>query len=171
MKVLFLDHDGVICLFDEWGSRFKKRAKVYGEDFKSRPNSELDIPIEMRFDNFNKKAIKILNQIIEESGCDIVVSSDWRLYCDIDEMSEYYISKGILKKPIGFTEVIDSGFKKYKENRVIEINNWVNEHKPDKWVAVDDLDLSKLDNFVLTPISTEGIKQSGIKEKILKLLI
>ena len=26
MKVLFLDHDGVICLSDEWGGRFKKKG-------------------------------------------------------------------------------------------------------------------------------------------------
>jgi hypothetical protein len=50
-------------------------------------------------------------------------------------------------------------------------------------VAVDDLDLgekfgpisgnpnSGLSNFVLTPKDTQGIKQSGIKEKILKFLM
>jgi hypothetical protein len=45
----------------------------------------------------------------------------------------------------------------------------------DKWVAIDDLNMSPqfngghgLENFVLTPRSTEGIKQSGIKEQILK---
>jgi hypothetical protein len=44
-------------------------------------------------------------------------------------------------------------------------------------VAVDDINMSRqanqghgLSNFVLTPRSNEGIKQSGIKEKILKYL-
>ena len=53
----------------------------------------------------------------------------------------------------------------------------------DHWVAVDDLPLGELygpisgnflgglKNFVLTPKSSEGIKQSGIKEKILKFLL
>jgi len=27
MKVIFLDHDGVICLSSEWGNRFKKQDK------------------------------------------------------------------------------------------------------------------------------------------------
>ena len=27
MKVIFLDHDGVICLPDQWGSRYKKERK------------------------------------------------------------------------------------------------------------------------------------------------
>jgi hypothetical protein len=52
------------------------------------------------------------------------------------------------------------------------------------WVAVDDLNMGKvvkghgytveyewgLNNFVHTMLSREGIKQSGIKDKILKFL-
>jgi hypothetical protein len=47
------------------------------------------------------------------------------------------------------------------------------------WVAIDDLNMSLNDvdgkswglkNFVLTPVNREGIKQSGIKEKIIKFL-
>jgi hypothetical protein len=50
------------------------------------------------------------------------------------------------------------------------------------WVAIDDMDLGEkfgaisgnflggLSNFVLTPKSTQGIKQSGVKEKIIKFL-
>ena len=26
-KIIFLDHDGVVCLSDQWGSRFKKARK------------------------------------------------------------------------------------------------------------------------------------------------
>jgi hypothetical protein len=28
----------------------------------------LEMPLECRFDNFNQKAVKVLNQIIEETG-------------------------------------------------------------------------------------------------------
>jgi hypothetical protein len=45
------------------------------------------------------------------------------------------------------------------------------------WVSIDDLDMSPeynqgygLSNFVLTPKMSEGIKQNGIKEKVLKFL-
>ena len=41
MRILFLDHDGVIC---------------FGKDF-------------------DKKAVKVLNQIIEKSDCEIIVNS------------------------------------------------------------------------------------------------
>ena len=47
MKVLFLDHDGVICLASNWGGRFKKVG------FDSNPETPLDI----RMDNFDVKAV------------------------------------------------------------------------------------------------------------------
>ena len=52
MKVIFLDHDGVICLSTEWGGRYKKQ-KEWGGRKLSMSNKE--IPLEYRFDNFNNK--------------------------------------------------------------------------------------------------------------------
>ena len=72
--------------------------------------------------------------------------------------------------------------------RSMEINHWLENHpEVTHWVAVDDLNMSVeflskyfldgesdkkpgLTNFVLTPKSSEGIKQNGIKEKIIKYL-
>jgi hypothetical protein len=68
-----------------------------------------------------------------------------------------------------------------EQTRSLEILQWLKDHpEVTHWVAVDDLDMSLretpvftwgLTNFVLTPKSREGIKQSGIKEKILNHLI
>ena len=33
MKILFLDHDGVICLAKQWGKRNTKKSKAKGEVF------------------------------------------------------------------------------------------------------------------------------------------
>jgi hypothetical protein len=65
--------------------------------------------------------------------------------------------------------------------RTIEIKQYLHDHTEiTHWVSIDDLNMGKIgepwkdiwaiDNFVLTPKSSEGIKQSGIKEKILKYL-
>jgi hypothetical protein len=73
--------------------------------------------------------------------------------------------------------------------RYMEIQHWINEHPEiTNWVAVDDLNMSVdflgdrfsssdgtekkpgLTNFVLTPRVNEGIKQSGVKDKILMYL-
>ena len=73
MKVIFLDNDGVICLSNNWGSRHKKQNKWGGRKLSMSMSS---IPIEYRFDNFDVNAVKILNEILEETDAEIVVSSD-----------------------------------------------------------------------------------------------
>jgi len=197
MKVLFLDNDGVICLSNNWGGRKKKWAKYRSANPDSSPNLK-EAPVEYRFDDFDKKAIKLLNEIIEETGCEIVVSSDWKLHATLEELGDYYISQGIIKRPIAFTDIFKDIFPKewnafrfradLELERSMEINHWLDNHPEiTHWVAVDDLNMSLeflskyfsdgesdknpgLSNFVLTPRSSEGIKQSGIKEKIIKYL-
>ena len=196
MKVIFLDNDGVICLSNNWGERAKKWA-----NFK-RDNPEVeftDRPVKCRFDDFDDKAVKVLNEILEETGAEIVVSSDWRLHATLEELGEYYESQGIIKKPFAVTDIFKDIFPKewnafrYRAEleleRSMEIGHWLQNHpEVTSWVAIDDLNMSPeflskyfsnsededknpgLSNFVLTPRSREGIKQSGVKEKVLKFL-
>jgi hypothetical protein len=192
MKVIFLDHDGVICLSTEWGGRFKKQKEWGGRKLSM---TTLEMPVEYRFDNFNEKAIKVLNEILEETGAEIVVSSDWKRWATVEELGEYYESKGIIKKPIALTPNLGqctwydnwawSSEWDLEMTRVIEIKQYLHDHPEiTHWVSIDDLDMGKtgkkwgvefehdwaLDNFVLTPKGNEGIKQSGIKEKVIKFL-
>jgi len=187
MKVLFLDHDGVVCLSNNWGSRHKKQKKWGGRKMSMTLR---EVPVEFRFDNFDKKAVKVLNEVLTETNAEIVVSSDWKLYCTLEELQEMFLKYGVIKAPIDTTPNFLTyqskfGYSKYdlEQNRMSEVKDWLKNHpEVTHWVAVDDLDLSErfgaisgnsnggLKNFVLTPRSSEGIKQSGIKEKILKFL-
>ena len=191
MKVIYLDHDGVICLSNNWGGRTKKWTKYRS----SNPDSSKELkhaPVSVRFDNFDIKAVKILNEILEETGAEIVVSSDWKLHATLEELGEYYEQQGIIKKPIALTpnlgqctwyhEMIWMWSPRWEleMTRVIEIKQYLHDHPEiTHWVSIDDLNMGKngedwkdwgLDNFVLTPKSSEGIKQSGVKEKVLKFL-
>ena len=89
MKVIFLDNDGVICLSNNWGGRNKKWAKYRSENPNSS-NYRPDAPVHVRFDNFDEKAIKILNSILEQTGAEIVVSSDWRCLGNLEGLGDYY---------------------------------------------------------------------------------
>lgn len=179
MKVIFLDHDGVICLSPQWGSRFKNKEGLDGI-----------------FDRFDSKAINVLNQIIDTTDCEIVVSSDWRYDVSLATMQEIYRIRGIRKPPIDFTPTelydddIPAGYTLYsgwdaQQTRCLEIQKWIKNHpEVTNWIAVDDMNLSDdyiytsdshkskwgLKNFVRTPLAMEGIKQSGIKQKIIKIL-
>ena len=189
MKVIFLDNDGVICLSNNWGGRSKKWTK-YRSKNPETSRYIMDAPVEVRFDDFDKKAIKVLNEILEETGAEIVVSSDWRCHANLEELGEYFLLQGILKKPVGVTKLLGQcnqpenypWMEKWdlEQSRSLEIFQYLHDHpEVTKWVAVDDLNMGKngeswkdwgLDNFVLTPSSSEGIKQSGIKEKVIKFL-
>jgi hypothetical protein len=115
----------------------------------------------------------ILNKIIEATDCEIVVSSDWRHYATLEQMQEIYQIRGIKKSPIGMTGSVDySNAQLLEKDRCVEIHQYLEKHPEiTEWVAVDDMDLSTLGNFVQTPNSREGIKQTGIKEKIIKFLV
>ena len=187
-KVLFLDNDGVICLANNWGSRVNKRKK----DKISLVMNDPDVEAKYRFDYFDKKAVKVLNQVLEETGAEIVVSSDWRLYATLEELGDYYLSEGIIKKPIAFTKRYigcdkPDEFKwvrqtMYEQQRCIEVRQYLTDHpEVTHWACIDDLVLGEKDffgferkwglsNFVHTPRENEGIKQSGVKEKLLEYL-
>ena len=192
MKVIFLDHDGVICLSNNWGGRTKKWAKYRSENPDSSKEKK-DAPVSFRFDDFDTKSVKVLNEILEETGAEIVVSSDWKLHATLEELGEYYELHGIIKKPIALTtnlgkctwynEIIWVWSPRWELEmiRVIEIKQYLHDHPEiTHWVSIDDLNMGKIgeswkddwaiDNFVLTPKSNEGIKQSGVKEKIINYL-
>ena len=186
MKVIFLDHDGVICLSNNWGNRFKKQKDWGGRKLSM---TTLEMPVEYRFDNFDEKAVKVLNEILEETGAEIVVSSDWKRWATVEEMGEYYESKGIIKKPIAFTDsILYDDYNDFpwhrlwdlEQTRSLEIAQYLGQNPHiTHWVAIDDLNMSLkkegekewgLKNFVLTPLNNQGIKQTGIKEKVLEFL-
>lgn len=154
MNIIFLDIDGVLCGPQEWGLNKKP------ELFNSYP--------------FNKKSVKVLNSILHETKADIVLSSDWRRYHDLKEIQIIFDMNCVCKSPIDFTPELPpisygwGGSSSLDHNRSREINLYLQKH-PEiiKWVAIDDLDLS-VSNFVHCRVPSEGIKQTGIKSKILK---
>jgi hypothetical protein len=165
MKCIFLDNDGVICLKNNWGGRFRK----WKEYQKLNPENQLVIlaPVEYRFDDFDQKAVAVLNDILEETGAEIVVSSDWRLHATLEELGDYYIAQGISKRPIGLTrtyvdirkdmpegvqianQFYEGEFQYSRTNedeqvRHFEILQYLKDHpEVTHWVAVDDLNMGK----------------------------
>lgn len=182
-KVLFLDHDGVICLPKQWGKRFDK-MKAYNKNnsiiFGDEQN---DIPVNIRFDDFDKKSVELLNMIILRTSCDVVVSSDWKYWATLEEMKTFYNHQGIMESLIDYTPLLkdcippsdfmwDSMYD-LEQSRSIEIKTWISENHPKTWVAVDDMDLNAdpnwgLDSFIRTNPNV-GLTET-ISENIIKIL-
>lgn len=159
MKTLFLDLDGVIVV--GW------------------VNSKFHLDWKTKFMKFDAKAVQVLNEILEETGAEIVLSSDWKNHFTLQEMRDIFVYCGVNKQPIAFTP--NSVYYKdgYLEGgRAYEIKEYVELHGLTNWVAVDDLNVlnSGHEEFFENHFvhckrhQTEGIKQSGLKAKIIKIL-
>ena len=151
MKILFLDHQGVIYL-----------DKAIWPDGKPKL---LD---------FEQGAVSILNEIIKEVDCEIVVSSDWKTWVDLPKMKSFYIEQGIIKPPIAYTPTYNI---KYLDDiaylRANEIKNWLASiDNITSWVAIDDLDMREhLSNFVWIEDTENGIMAEGIKKRVVDYLL
>jgi len=130
--------------------------------------------------SFDKKCVKVFNEILKETNAKIILSSDWKTHYDLETMNRIFEWNGIITPITDFTPTLwGVKFTKLEELelcRAAEILHYVYNNKYDfaSWVAIDDLNLHDLlpdENFVQTPKIYEGIKQTGIKEKILKRLL
>lgn len=152
-KIIFLDLDGVIHPFNEPDKLF---------DFNG-----------FLAERLNQKSVKVLNEIILATDCEIVISSDWRQHYTLLELQKIFEANKIIKTPIDVTPCVEFTNALFLErDRVIEINQFLVEHKDmiGTFCVVDDMNLP-IDNLVLCARPyNEGIKQTGIKEKIIKIL-
>lgn len=157
---IFLDIDGVLAMnFEIYYSNPKKWNK------------------KMNQYSFNKKAVKVLNAICEATDPIIILSSDWIDHYTIEQLNEFFEWNGLTHKITDTTPTLwgvrFTNLQQLEECRSAEILLYVHEREIKNYVAIDDLDLKPWipNNFVHTPRSNEGIKQSGVKDKILSILL
>jgi len=157
---IFLDIDGVLATSYQYNTNRKKWHPT--------------------FDcyRFDEKCVKVFNSILDNvSGVTVILSSDWKHHYSIAQMNEIFkwnAVNTIVSDTTGSSwGVMFTSIQQLEECRAYEINKYVAEHNLTNWIAIDDLDLSTWispEHFVRTPRVSEGIKQCGIKDKILNLL-
>lgn len=89
-KILFLDIDGVVC------TEFNKKEYYLGED-----KSLFEWYI------MNPSCIEHLNTIVQQTSCEIVISSSWRKSFTVKELQDVFEENGFKypEKIIGCTGV------------------------------------------------------------------
>ena len=160
MKVIFLDIDGVLATDKEF---MMNRTKFQTKHPEAK---ELHIPYP-----FNPGCVKIFNEILQETDAKIVLSSDWRLHWNLEDLDKIFKFNGVIKSPEATTSFFKWKMSSGLElDRVKQIEQYISNSEITNWVAIDDLNLSNLgDRFVRTKDS-EGLKQTGLKNKILNIL-
>jgi len=161
---LFLDLDGVLATSTQFYSNKKKWHPAYD------------------CYRFDEKCVEVFNEILNELRKNaievvIILSSDWKLQYTLDEMNDIFKWNGVNAKISGKTPsswgVEFKSLQQLEQCRAYEIMKYVETHNVHNYVAVDDLELTPWmpeDRFVRTPRVNEGIKQTGIKDKIITIL-
>lgn len=138
MKILFLDIDGVL-------------------------NSASVLHQKGRGDAICEKMVARVNQIIEATGCKIVISSTWRLLHKIDQLKQILITHGLSDVIIDYTPHLN-----YNRIRGDEIQLWLDSHKVDKFVILDDnSDMGDdLINYLVQTTWNNGLEDSHVQRAI-----
>ena len=126
---------------------------------------------------FDSKCVKVLNEILSTAKPLIILTSDWKLRFKLDVINEIFKYNGIADVVFDYTpDFWGTQFTKLQDAdmcRGFEILKYVHQYQIEKYAAVDDMNLNGWipDHFVQCTHATEGLKQSNVKEKILKILI
>jgi hypothetical protein len=165
MKIIFLDIDGVLATHKQY---MRNRKKFWD---KNELAKDLKIPYP-----FDPKCVKVFNEILEETGAQIVLSSDWKYHWDLENLDKIFKFNSVNKSPIDITVKEDISMGNLTKNRAYQIGEFIQRNELTNYVVIDDLNISNYmeitndqDKFVLTN-DFEGIKQMSIKEKIIKIL-
>lgn len=163
MKILFLDHYGVMCL---------GATKIVRTEHSLPTNAEFAGTDKTYFSYFDPDAVNILNKILVQTGAEIVISSDWKLKISIEGMCEFYQKQGIKKMPIDYTAWLP-GKTTYHEQRATEITTWLEQHpETTQWAAIDDLYMGTwLTNFVWTKNVHLGINDTIVQQQLLDIFM
>ena len=157
-KAIILDIDGCIATTKQFA--LKKTAKTYLTKYAVYP--------------FDKGCINVLNEILNKTGAEIILSSDWRLFYNIEQLDDIFKINNVIKSPLFTTPKYSSKFSAPLEyNRINEINNVLDNNKIKRFIVIDDLNMSKAFGkaFIHCKMINEGIKQTGIKEKCINQLL
>ena len=161
-KAVLLDIDGVLTTSAEYNRNKFRFQKKYPE------MGKLDVPYP-----FNDGCVKIFNEILEQTGFpEIILTSDWRRNWTLGELDEIFKFNHVIKSPVVITGIHPVSISSLELNRENEIRHFLRDNDVQQYVIIDDYKLDmirEVKNFVRTR-DKEGLKQLGIKEKIIKIL-
>ena len=139
MKILFLDIDGVLN----------------SEKYYQKGKTNLSYPL----CDIDPEAVKLVNKIVEKTGCKIVLSSSWRIN-GLEECNNIF-------EKVGLPKIYDiTPIHLVRGCRGEEIQEWLDTHKIESYVIVDD-DNDMLPNQIFVQTNDyEGLTKEKADEII-----
>ena len=160
MKVIFLDHYGVMC-----------RARPGTTRTTTSLPTAAELTGRLPWEPFDRDCVKVLNDILAATAADIVVTSDWKRSKNLEEIGDFYAAQGVIKRPIGCTPSLKIAYDTLQQQRAAEIAHWVETYPGiDRWIAVDDLHM-ELAHFAWAQDPHAAICAPSLSEYIIATLV
>ena len=120
-KIIFLDIDGVLNSNEYYASLEEEQKHGY----------EYDIDIEK---------VKLLKEIVDATGAEIVLSSTWRMLREIDDSPALAMFDHLEKILAEYGMFIEDFTPVIRNNRPLEIHTWMVDHEDDveSFISIDD---------------------------------
>jgi hypothetical protein len=146
-KVLFLDIDGVL-----------NNHRLMNEYY--------ELGLEWHTDIVDPRCVELLNDICAKTGCDIVISSTWRLLYTTRHICAILVHAGFLYE----RNVVGKTIKKWSR-RGEQIHKWLQFHERYNKVAIvdDDSDMEPLMQHLVQTTYTLGLTRE-IADKLIEKL-
>ena len=147
-RVIFLDFDGVLNSW-QWAKRTNQSGLL----------------------GIDPEAVSRVREIVERTGCLIVVSSTWRLSRSVEALREVFASKGYPEPVpiIGKTRADVSYPEPARENkRGCEIQAWLDEHHEVTTICIldDDHDMAHLLPYLVSTSMEDGIQPRHVEAAV-----
>jgi hypothetical protein len=113
-NIILLDLDGVMITTKSW---------------------ESDFILSDNFAEFNPKAVIKLNQLLKETGYNIILTSARRYVHDIDQMNSFFKTRGIEGKIIEYLPLYDLNLR---YSRFDEVMRFIQKYRPENYLVIDD---------------------------------
>lgn len=176
-NILYLDMDGVLNsdeLIDQWF--INKKQELKNAIPKQRLNKILKIQFKKEFNDGWELIFPILaerlNNLINKCNLKIIWTTTWRtgnIYSNINNAKKMFNKRGLNGDAlIDYTPNLKHGFYYNSDIRIKEILSSINmnnfDPKKDKIAAIDDMNLSKLEDYNIKFFLTD--ERFGLTEEI-----
>lgn len=154
MKVIFLDFDGVL------NSALYARTEEYQKHAGGASWHSVD-SLKWWSYGLDSVAVERLNSLVERTGAKVVISSSWRLGATQEWLVQILTSRGFTGEVVGVTPAYGGDEPRHKE-----IEGWIETHRPEGYVVIDDdADAEIAGRFVYTS-SHCGLTDDDVDEAV-----
>lgn len=162
-RIIFLDIDGV-CNSNKYFS-----SPSYAKE--SGGKSDALIMLVDHHLHLDPAALRLISQLVDESGAEVVVSSTWKCKYSIEEFNKMFADRGATFEVVGRTPHVQGRFSEHiPRGREIKAYLDALPEQPESFVILDDRDdMNQLFKFLVKTNYEDGFTQNHF-DKALKIL-